>query len=78
MSGEEKIEEVYQSFWKSIIEKDGVLDIEAVKRELFDYRTCMVEVSKVYMHITGGQLSKPNTAAEHIIAAHDKAVEDAS
>ena len=51
----------YHYFWKDIIEKDGKLDIEQIKKELYDFTTLMNNISKVYCHITGNQISKPLT-----------------
>ena len=66
------VNKVYEEFWKFIIELDGEIDFEQVKRELYDYRIVMQEVSKVYCEITEGKFSKPNTKAEHIIEAVDE------
>ena len=63
------VDDVYEEFWKSIIEPDGEIDFEQVKKELFDYWVVIHEVSKAYCEITNGKFSKPNTAAEYIIEA---------
>ena len=70
-------DQVWHEFWAPIVMKGDQLDVEQVKLELFDYHTLLTEAKKVYMYITGGRLSKPNTAAFHIIAAHDEAVKNA-
>ena len=67
---------VYEEFWKSIIEPDGEIDFEQVKKELFDYWVVIHEVSKVYCEITNGKFSKPNTAAEYIIEAVEEYYEN--
>ena len=76
-----KAQQVYDEFWKSIIEPDGVVDFEQVKKELHDYHICIVEVSKVYCEISNSRISKPTTAAHWIIQEHQdrisEAVEDA-
>lgn len=64
---EETPEECYQNFWKDIVEKDGVVDMEAVKNELYDCHTMIQEVPKVYCDLTGGRVSKPNTMAFEVI-----------
>ena len=51
------VNKVYEEFWKFIIELDGEIDFEQVKRELYDYRIVMQEVSKVYCEITDGTFS---------------------
>jgi hypothetical protein len=67
-------EQVYEDFWKPIIEKDGSVDLEQIKKELYDYYVFMEEVAKVYDYISGGQVSKPNTASSILIAFHDEAI----
>ena len=34
---EATVESVYDNFWKDLVEVDGELDLDAVKRELFDF-----------------------------------------
>lgn len=60
------IDTKYDTFWKDIVEKNGLIDIEQVKKELYDYSMMMDEVSKAYDMVTGGRISKPNTAAHHV------------
>ena len=76
-----EIEQDYRLYWKDIVEKpDGSLDVEQVKKELFDFHAVIEEVSKAYDAITGGKFSKPLTAHDYIIQAVDdcteKAIED--
>lgn len=66
---DEEVQRDYDEFWKRIIEHDGEVDFEQVKRELFDFHMVMQEVGKVYDHITGGKFAKPQTAAEAVIDA---------
>lgn len=61
------IDDVYNDFWKDIVEVDGELDKEQIKRELFDYYVAIREVGKVYDELTMGAFTKPNTAAEYVI-----------
>lgn len=64
----EDYEKVYDDFWKSIVEnEDGTLNVDQIKRELFDWRIAMQQVSEAYSELTGGLLSKPNTAARWVI-----------
>jgi hypothetical protein len=60
----------YEQFWAAIVAPDGVLDLDQVARELADYSVVMEEASKVYSELAG--LSKPNTAAGHILAAAEE------
>ena len=68
----------FLDFWWPILAKEGRLDLAQIMRELYDYRTVMQEVRRVYDHLTGGKFSKPNTAAEHIIAAVEENYADTS
>lgn len=65
----DEIEEVYERFWKPILERDGEIDIQKLKKELFDFKMIMRNVSIVYDEITGGKISYPDTNAEAVIDA---------
>lgn len=66
-------EQTFDEFWRDLVcHPDGTLNRDAVMRELHDYATALDEVPKVYMHVTGGRLSKPNTKAAHVIDAADE------
>lgn len=62
-----EVEKVYKEFWEEIICNDGEIDIEQVKKELHDYHFMLESVPKVYMEITGGRISKPNTCPYAVI-----------
>lgn len=64
-------ESIYESYWKSIVEKDGVLDVEQVKKELFDFWQVMQLVPPVYCHVTGGQISKLLTDPDAVMSVAD-------
>jgi hypothetical protein len=68
----------YRQFWAPLVENpDGTINRDKVARELADYQLVMVEASKVYDELTGGRLSKPNTAAHHVINfANERAAAD--
>ena len=72
MSEQKDYEKKYDEFWKDIVEVDGVLNLDQIKRELFDFFNVMEEVPKVYMHITGNKLSKPNYDADVVISEADE------
>lgn len=61
----------FDTFWRDIVMPDGKLDFDQVRRELHDYHDLLVEVPKVYGHITDGRISKPNTLASSVIRVHD-------
>jgi hypothetical protein len=69
----------YQEHWRGIVENpDGTLNRDQVMRELHDFAWMMEQVALAYDDVTGGRFSKPNTAAEHVIAAvHDRIIEAA-
>lgn len=78
---EERVKEVESEnrsldFWKDIIVKGNTLDIEQVKRELHDYHVILENVSKVYMHVTGGKVSKENTLAGVVCELADEHYEE--
>lgn len=68
------IEQVWQEFWKPIVEKDGVLDLEQVKKELFDFWQAMQSVPKVYCHVTRDAVSKILTDPDVVISIADDLV----
>ena len=76
MKEERNPQEIYDSFWKGIVEKDGVLDIEAVKNELSDYEFILSQVPKVYCEVSGGMISKPNTYAYEVLTQFHEHFED--
>jgi len=65
-------EKEYDKFWKDIVEKDGVVDMDQVKKELSNYSMIIKEVSTVYMHVSGGRISNPNTKAYEVISVADE------
>jgi len=66
------VEENWNDFWKDIVTKeDGTIDIEQVKKELYDYSQYMHETSKVYDAVTRGRVSKPNTLASAVIGEYE-------
>ncbi|TDB76797.1 hypothetical protein E1264_38070 [Actinomadura sp. KC216] len=70
--------ETYEDFWKGIVEgPHGALNRDQVMRELHDYSVVMHEVSLAYDDVTNGRLSKPNTAARHVIDAVNERIDAA-
>jgi hypothetical protein len=65
------VEEDWDEFWQPIIAPDGEIDVEQLKKELSDFRWVMEQVPKVYMHITGGTLSKVMYEARTVITYAD-------
>lgn len=68
--------ETYNDFWREIVENpDGTLNLDQIMRELHDYSVVMREVSLAYDAVTGGRLSKPNTAYGHVVDAVDERIQ---
>lgn len=67
----EHVERIWRDFWADIVAPHGVIDISKVKLELSDFHGLLEEVPKVYMHVTGGRISKPHTLAREVISVHD-------
>ena len=56
---EKEVEEDYNNLWKDIIEnEDGSVNIEQVKKELYDYSKLMDRTMKLYDELTLGCISK--------------------
>lgn len=68
----EKAERDWEHIWRPILFKeDGTLDVEQLKKEMADFSFMIGEVPRVYSHVTGGLLSKPNYFADTVIAEAD-------
>lgn len=66
------VQAIFDDFWRPLVcRADGSLDLEQVKKELFDYYYLMDRASTVYDHVTGGRISKTTTIAEDVIAEAD-------
>ena len=66
-----EVEKVWQEFWKDIVcDKNGNIDLEQIKKELYDFHTVMQEVPKVYSEITGGLLSYVTYPAETVLSVY--------
>jgi len=69
----DKAWEWYESF---VTNEDGSIDMPSLKNELFDAYFVLMQVSKVYCHITGGSLSKPLYYSSTVIREYEKHLED--
>lgn len=57
--GQEEVEHCWETHWKDLVcNKDGTVDMDQVKKELYDFWQVMDRVPKVYDHVTGNQVSK--------------------
>ncbi len=64
---DKQVEEVWNESWVPILICGGELDLQQLKRELYDFSCMMREVAIVYDTLTGGLVSKPNTCASTVI-----------
>ncbi|AIW03446.1 hypothetical protein CPT_Moonbeam48 [Bacillus phage Moonbeam] len=62
----EDYQQTYEDFWKTIVEVNGKVDFEQIKKELHDYRQLLKSVPKVYDELAG--LSNPFTDPSYILA----------
>jgi len=69
-------EKSYREFWKNIVEDDGVVNMDQIKRELHDYLFLLENVPKVYCEITGDKLSNPNYDAGTVISAFHEHIKE--
>jgi len=78
---ESDYQQVYDEFWKHLVETDGVLDTEQVKKELCDYYNMIQEMMTLTYDLTDGLLSYPSYKASTILMEHgaicDKVVAEA-
>lgn len=77
IKGDIEVEKVWEEFWAPIVlNADGSVNLDQVKKELYDFRTCIEEVTKVYDSITNGQFSKPTTTAAYVIDAVEQQIQN--
>lgn len=69
---QKEVDDLYKSYWKDHVETDGVIDLEKVKRELYDFKKLMEDAMKVYSHVTGGAVSNLLVTAEEVIQRADE------
>ena len=72
MTPKEKIDSVWNSIWKDILENpDGSLDVDSVRRELHDYVVLFKSVQTAYSRLTGGEINHPFTQLDVLISYVD-------
>jgi len=64
-------DEIYNSFWKGLVEVEGKLDLPLVKQELANYYTVLQTVPEVYKHITDNEIASPFEQAGKVAAESD-------
>jgi len=68
-------EQTWKEFWEPIVAPNGEIDVEQLKKELFDFSTLMKGASEVYEHVAS--LSKCNTDPKYIIGAFEDRINEA-
>lgn len=72
MTPEEKIQSVWDTIWKDILEhSDGTPDMWAIKKELADYAILFKSVQTAYSRLTGGEITHPFTQLDVLISYVD-------
>jgi hypothetical protein len=66
--------EKLNEFWRGVYPNG--MTAEEINNELADLEMIAERVPKVYDHVTGGKVSKPNTDAEVVIALADDYVNE--
>ncbi len=73
-----EVETVWREFWLPIVAPNGVVDMEQVKKELWDFKQLMGNAAKVYGHVTRSRISNPLTVPDAVIGEADECQEDAT
>lgn len=77
-SGKIEAEQNYKEIWEPIFtNENGDIDKEKLKAEMIDLIFVFNQISQVYMHLTGGLLSKPMYYADTITSKHDELCQEA-
>lgn len=71
----DKARATFDEFWADLVTTGGQLDEAKVRLELHDYHLVMDEVARAYDELTHGRISKPNTAAHHVVSEANDAAE---
>lgn len=72
----EDYEENYNKFWREIVQNpDGSINLDQVKRELFDFYRVMQNAAEVYCEITGNRVSKPLTDVNVILGLWEEGIQ---
>lgn len=63
----DEVEQCWREFWLPIVAKDGAVDIEQVKKELFDFKQLMRNASIVYDHVTRSRITNVLTLPDAVM-----------
>lgn len=65
---QQKVDKEFDNFWKDIVcNEKGELDLEKVKRELYDYSLAIKLVPEVYCMLTNGAISKIHVDTQTVV-----------
>jgi len=65
-------EQVYEDFWKDLVEVDGKIDFDQIKKELYDFHRLIQNIPRIFEHVTGGACTKPLTNVEVVCSLADE------
>ena len=66
----------YEKTWKELIEVDGEINLDQVKRELFDYANLIAMATQVYFYATGGKTGNVRTMPERMVELIEERVQE--
>jgi hypothetical protein len=67
------VEKCFDEFWKEIIcDNSGNINLDQIKKELFDYKNLMDSAREIICEVTDGILSYPNYPAETVLSLFEE------
>ena len=70
---EHDVEQVWEEFWAPFCQdENGNVDLDQIKRELYDYRRWMTTWAEVASEFSGGRLSKVNYTPDVYLSAFEE------
>lgn len=66
----------WEGLWKKILTQDGRINLNQLKKELFDYSFLIQEAARVYHYVSGGRVFKPSQTSDEVIAAFNEYFKD--
>lgn len=59
---DKRVNDTYEIYWKCIIEdKNGTLNVDNLKEELYGYSLVMNNCTQAYTEMTNGKITRPTT-----------------
>lgn len=73
----EDVEHSWHTFWRDIIlDEDGEIDVDQLKRELSDFHYMIDNTTRVFSEVSGHRISKPNTHADAVIGEYNNQLQE--